>query len=55
MADSRALLVATSRRPQAVEQVGLPEARLNLAHATIYLARAPKSNVGDHGPRCGDA
>jgi putative ATPase len=28
----------------AVEHVGLPEARLNLAQATIYLARAPKSN-----------
>ena len=24
--------------------MGLPEARLNLAQATIYLARAPKSN-----------
>ncbi len=29
---------------QAVEHVGLPEARLNLAEAAIYLARAPKSN-----------
>ena len=28
---------------QAVGRVELPEARLNLAHATIYLARAPKS------------
>jgi putative ATPase len=27
-----------------VEHVGLPEARLNLAEAAIYLARAPKSN-----------
>jgi putative ATPase len=43
MADSRALLVAVAAA-QAVEHVGLPEARLNLAHATIYLARAPKSN-----------
>ncbi|HYY33684.1 MAG TPA: replication-associated recombination protein A [Gaiellaceae bacterium] len=43
MADSRALLVATAAA-HAVEHVGLPEARLNLAHATIYLARAPKSN-----------
>jgi putative ATPase len=25
--------------------VGLPEAQLNLAHATIYLATAPKSNA----------
>jgi putative ATPase len=30
---------------QAVELVGLPEARLNLAEAAIYLARAPKSNA----------
>ena len=43
MADSQALLVATAAA-HAVEHVGLPEARLNLAHATIYLARAPKSN-----------
>jgi putative ATPase len=43
MADSRALLVATAAA-HAVEHVGLPEARLNLAHATIYLATAPKSN-----------
>jgi putative ATPase len=43
MADSRALLVAVAAA-HAVEHVGLPEARLNLAHATIYLARAPKSN-----------
>jgi putative ATPase len=43
LADSRALLVATAAA-HAVEHVGLPEAKLNLAHATIYLARAPKSN-----------
>ncbi len=43
MADSRALLVAVAAA-QAVEHVGFPEARINLAHATIYLARAPKSN-----------
>jgi putative ATPase len=43
MADSRALLVATAAA-HAVEHVGLPEAKLNLAHATIYLACAPKSN-----------
>jgi putative ATPase len=44
MADSRALLVA-SAAAHAVEHVGLPEAQLNLAHATIYLATAPKSNA----------
>jgi putative ATPase len=43
-ADPRALLVAVSAA-QAVEHVGLPEARLNLAQAAIYLARAPKSNA----------
>jgi putative ATPase len=44
MADSRALLVATAAA-HAVEHVGLPEAQLNLAHAAIYLATAPKSNA----------
>jgi putative ATPase len=43
LADHRALLVAVAAA-QAVEYVGLPEARLNLAQAAIYLARAPKSN-----------
>jgi putative ATPase len=44
MADSEALLVAAAAA-HAVEHVGLPEAQLNLAHATIYLATAPKSNA----------
>jgi putative ATPase len=43
-ADPRALLVATAAA-HAVEYVGLPEARLNLSHAAIYLALAPKSNA----------
>ena len=43
-ADPRALLVAVAAA-QAVEYVGLPEARLNLSQAAIYLARAPKSNA----------
>jgi len=43
LADSRALLVATSALT-AVEKVGMPEARIILAHATIYIATAPKSN-----------
>jgi putative ATPase len=30
---------------QAVEAIGLPECRLNLAHVTLYLAAAPKSNA----------
>ncbi len=44
LADPRALLVAVAAA-QAVEYVGLPEARLNLAEAAIYLSRAPKSNT----------
>jgi putative ATPase len=43
LADSRALVVAGAAA-QAVEFVGLPECRLNLAHAALYLALAPKSN-----------
>src|SRR5207237_848180 len=43
-ADPRALLVAVAVA-HAVEHVGLPEARLNLAQAAIYLANAPKSNA----------
>ena len=43
-ADPRALLVAVAAA-QAVEHVGLPEARLNLSQAAIYLALAPKSNA----------
>ena len=43
-ADPRALQVAVAAA-QALEHVGLPEARLNLAQAAIYLARAPKSNA----------
>jgi putative ATPase len=43
-ADPQALVVAVAAA-QAVEHVGLPEARLNLAQAAIYLAQAPKSNA----------
>ena len=43
-ADPQALLVAVAAA-QAVEHVGLPEARHNLAQAAVYLARAPKSNA----------
>jgi putative ATPase len=43
-ADPRALQVAVAAA-HAVEHVGLPEARLNLSQAAIYLARAPKSNA----------
>ena len=43
LADPQALLVAVAAA-QAVELVGLPEARLCLAQAVTYLALAPKSN-----------
>ena len=43
MADSSALLMAEAAA-RAVEYVGLPEAGLNLAHAVVRLATAPKSN-----------
>jgi putative ATPase len=43
-ADPQALLVAVAAA-QAVEHVGLPEARHSLAQAAVYLARAPKSNA----------
>ncbi len=43
LANSRALEVAIAAS-RAVEFVGLPEARLNLAHAAIYLSLSPKSN-----------
>lgn len=44
MADPTALPIATAAA-QAVEYVGLPEAQLNLAHAVVHLATAPKSNT----------
>lgn len=43
MADSNALRVAVAAQ-QAVEFIGMPEARTPLAHATVYIATAPKSN-----------
>jgi putative ATPase len=43
MADPSALQVAIAAA-QAVEFVGLPEARINLAQAVIHLSLAPKSN-----------
>ncbi len=43
-ADPQALVVAVAAA-QALEHVGLPEAKLNLAQAALYLATAPKSNA----------
>ncbi len=43
-ADPRALLIATSAA-QAVERLGMPEARIVLSQAATYVACAPKSNA----------
>ncbi|MFW6230285.1 MAG: replication-associated recombination protein A [Halanaerobium sp.] len=43
LADPRALQIAISAA-KAVEYVGMPEARIPLAEAVIYIATAPKSN-----------
>jgi len=43
-ADPRGLTIAVATM-QAVEFVGMPEARISLAQATTYLASAPKSNA----------
>ena len=43
LADSNALRVAVAAA-QAAEMVGMPEARIPLAHAAVYIATAPKSN-----------
>lgn len=44
LADPQALVVAVSAA-QAVERIGLPEGRIILAEAALYIARAPKSNA----------
>ncbi len=44
LADSNALRVAVAAQ-QAFEFIGMPEGRIPLAHATVYLATAPKSNT----------
>ncbi|MEK6579090.1 MAG: replication-associated recombination protein A, partial [Bdellovibrionota bacterium] len=43
-ADPRALQVAIAVK-EAVDFIGMPEARINLAQAVTYLASAPKSNA----------
>ncbi|MBQ6668936.1 MAG: replication-associated recombination protein A [Deltaproteobacteria bacterium] len=47
-ADPRALQVAIATM-QAVQFIGLPEGRINLAQAATYLATAPKSNASYMG------
>lgn len=44
MADSNAIVVAASAMT-AAQTIGMPECRINLAHAAIYVACAPKSNA----------
>ncbi len=44
LADSNALRVALAAQ-QAFEFIGMPEGRIPLAHAAVYLATAPKSNT----------
>lgn len=44
MADPSALLTAVAAA-QTVQLIGMPEAQLTLAHATVHLATAPKSNA----------
>jgi putative ATPase len=44
LADPTALLAAAAAA-EAVQLIGMPEARINLAQATIHLALAPKSNA----------
>ena len=43
MADQMGLPIAVAAQ-QAVQFIGMPEARITLAHAAVYLATAPKSN-----------
>ncbi len=43
LADPQALVISAAAA-QATHLIGLPEARLTLAEAAVYLARAPKSN-----------
>jgi len=43
LADSNGIRVAIAAQ-QAFEFIGMPEGRIPLAHATVYLATAPKSN-----------
>jgi putative ATPase len=48
LADPRALMVANACF-QSIDLVGMPEARIILAEATVYVATAPKSNAAYMG------
>jgi putative ATPase len=43
LANSQGLQVTTNAH-YVVQQIGMPEARITLSHATVYLALSPKSN-----------
>lgn len=44
MANPNALVVATSAM-QAVTMIGMPESRIILSEAAVYVAKSPKSNA----------
>src|SRR6218665_4049181 len=44
LADPQALVIAVAAA-QATQLIGLPEARIPLAEATLYIATAPKANA----------
>lgn len=48
MADPQALVIAVAAQT-AVERIGMPEGRIPLAEAVVYLACAPKSNASYRG------
>lgn len=48
MADPSVLPICVAAA-QAVQLIGMPEARLNLAHATVAIATAPKSSAAHDG------
>jgi len=48
LGDPKAILVATSVF-QAVHAIGMPEARIPLAHCAVYLSKAPRNNSAYRG------
>jgi putative ATPase len=43
LANSQALQITTNAH-YVMKQIGMPEARITLSHATVYMALSPKSN-----------
>lgn len=48
LANSQALQITTNAH-YVTKQIGMPEARITLAHATVYMALSPKSNSAYNG------